>query len=295
MSNRAMSWAIDVAGLPFPTKGILMLLADCHNGSSGQCNPSLDWMQDKTGLKPRQIMNHLAKLEAAGLIERETTSHGRARGKSVFYHLKIGILGAASEPEKEQDEDGLDLQDNAGAIKCTCNKLPLHVHDIACALYKEEPEENRNSKPDFEEAWVLYKSSPLKANQTKKLAKAEWARAIKKAQPDLILKAIGQEVRDRTQPEGFVAPLPDMHRWLKNERWNDVEFKTDPKAAPVIDDWKKAARAYCDLNVWPVTLGPAPHEPECLAPVGILKGILKALGETDRRYLNIQRNTRKAA
>ena len=274
MSNRAMSWAIEVRGLPIASKAVLMLLADCHNGSTGQCNPSLDWLSERTGLKSRMLMSHLSKLEDSGLIERETSSHGRGRGKSVLYHLKIGILATKTKTKAKPKQ----VQDIACAKDYTCNLLPLQVQDIACAYNKEEPEENRKHNVSFEDAWNLYRSCKLKARQTKKLAKAQWPKAVKKADPETILKAIKREVSDRDNPKEFVPNLPDMHRWLRDERWQDVEAVT-PEQPKSLEDWKRAASDYCELGVWPVTLGPPPHQPGCKAPVGLLKTIAKRMQE----------------
>jgi len=130
----------------------------------------------------------------------------------------------------------------------------------------------------FDDAWNLYGSCKLKARQTKKLAKAQWSKAVKKADADTILKAIRREVEDRKDPKGFIPNLPDMHRWLRDERWQDVEAVT-PEQPKSLEDWKQAAADYCELGVWPVTLGPPPHQPGCKAPVGLLKTIAKRMQE----------------
>jgi len=130
----------------------------------------------------------------------------------------------------------------------------------------------------FDDAWNLYGSCKLKARQTKKLAKAQWSKAVKKADADTILKAIRREVEDRKDPKGFIPNLPDMHRWLRDERWQDVEAVT-PEQPKSLEDWKRAASDYCELGIWPVTLGPPPHQPGCKAPVGLLKTIAKRMQE----------------
>ena len=128
----------------------------------------------------------------------------------------------------------------------------------------------------FDDAWNLYGSCKLKARQTKKLAKAQWSKAVKKADADTILKAIRREVEDRKDPKGFIPNLPDRHRWLRDERWQDVEAVT-PEQPKSLEDWKQAAADYCELNIWPTDLGPAPHQPDCQAPVGLLKSIAKRM------------------
>lgn len=96
-----------------------------------------------------------------------------------------------------------------------------------------------NAPCQFEEAWKTYNASPLKARQTKKRAREAWSRAISKTDAGTIIAAIAKEVRARENCDGsgrnpatgeFVGSLPDMHRWLREERWNDVAID-----APLFD------------------------------------------------------------
>ena len=147
---------------------------------------------------------------------------------------------------------------------------PVNVVDTNLPEPSLEPSTKCETR--FEDAWNLYRSCKLKARQTKKLAKAQWPKAIKKADPEIIMSAIKREVSDRDNPKEFVPNLPDMHRWLRDERWQDVEAVT-PEQPRSLEDWKQAAADYCELGDWPVTLGPPPHQPGCKAPVGLLRTI----------------------
>lgn len=63
----------------------------------------------------------------------------------------------------------------------------------------------------------------MKVNQTKKPAKAQWPKAAARAGgEDRLIEAIKSEVRKRMKPQGFIANLPDMHRWLSQDRWQDA-------------------------------------------------------------------------
>ena len=273
MSNKAMSWAIEVRGLPINTKAVLMLLADCHNGGTGQCNPSMDWLEERSGLGERALQNHMKALEAAGLMEREYQYHGRGRGSSVAqFHLKIGILKAALEP-----------QENAPAKECARKFTSMDPQNGA-GSYKDEPERTGKSKVDFgifEEAWTLYQSCSLKASgQTKKKARDQWGKVVKATDPQDLLKAIRLAVEARRAPKDFIPPLPDMFRWLRDERYADVLREAKPRIVePSLEDWKVAARNYVDSlgNTWPAYLGDPPHYATCKAPDGILKGIRREL------------------
>lgn len=274
MSNRAMSWAIEIKTLPIATKAVLMLLADCHNGSTGQCHPSVEWLLDRTGLKARALQMHLKALEDAGLVEREYSFHGRGKGCSIEqYHLKIGITGAVKKPEME-------TQDIAPAKTCARKITSMEAQNIA-GPYKEEPEENRKSKgrnevsPVFQSAWELYLSCPVRASsQKKKPAAEQWAKAVKRAgSEDRLLKALRAAVDARTGAEGFVPSLPHMHRWLRDDCWADAEreFGAGEQAEVGLEAWRRAMRGFVDQGTWPAFLGPKPGEPDCRVPEGMIR------------------------
>lgn len=269
MSNRAMSWAVEIRTLPLTTKAVLMLLADCHNGSTGQCNPSMEWIQERTGLKPRALQLHFKLLEESGFMDRAYVHHGRGKGCSVEqFTLKIGIMAAKKAPPKEV----LEAQDNADAINCARKITSMEAQNIALP-YKEEPERTGTIKVDFEDAWKAYQSCKLKAGQTRKDAKAQWPKAVKRAgSPERILKAIQIAVAEKNAAEGFVPNLPDMFRWLQKDRWQDVEREAaEPVAAAVdITAWREAMRKFVDHGTWPAFLGPKPGEADCRVPEGLL-------------------------
>lgn len=271
MSYRAQDWAEHVTGLPWAAKGVLLLLANRHNGETDQCNPSEDWLCKRTELSGRAIRMHLKVLEDAKLIQRLYKHGGRAVGRSVAgFQLNMGITAAVNEPQNDVEIE----QDIATAGYCHGKNTSLPRQDIA-KPYKEEPERTGKDMSEirFEDAWALYKSSPLKAGQTKKLAKAAWPKAVERAgSPERILTAIRADVDARTNPEGFIAPLPDMHRWLKNERWEDAERETrpEPVAELPVESWREAMRKFVDHGTWPAFLGPKPGEEACRVPDGLL-------------------------
>lgn len=263
MSHAATSWAGNLEGLPVGAKLILMLLAECHNGKTGRCDPSMDWLCRKTGFKTRMLLRHIGTLEGMNLVERKTESLGRAKGKKTCFVLKIGTINEA-----------LQVHSDTGVLECTCNAGHLEVHSSTCALYKEEPEGTGNTKsdsPSFEDAWKTYQTCKLKAGQTKKLAKAQWPKAVKKAGgPERILKAIQTEVAARKNPDGFIANLPDMHRWLKNERWDDVESSVPARVSVeelTRDEWANTFRHYVESGTWLIPdISPPPNHPDCKGP-----------------------------
>jgi len=188
--------------------------------------------------------------------------------------------------ERQKAESKSDLRRSAGAkggaAKALNNKKSALANAIAKPCHLPEPEPKKEYKgrsaeasDQFEQAWKLYQSSPLRAkSQKKKTALAQWDRAVKRADPERILKAVGAAVEARSGPqprkfEDRFPSLPDMWRWLRDDCWADVERELAPIEPEVIESgtWDDAFRGYCVNSSWPrKLLGPSPHEPGCTAP-----------------------------
>ena len=70
MSHAATNWAIQQRGLKPAAKLVLWYLCDRHNPDYG-CFPSQDQLAADAEMSRSSLNNHLAELEAAGLIRRE--------------------------------------------------------------------------------------------------------------------------------------------------------------------------------------------------------------------------------
>lgn len=70
VSHAATNWAIQQRGLKPATKIVLWHLADCHNPAHG-CFPSQDYLSEQCELSRSSLNDHLAALEARGLIRRD--------------------------------------------------------------------------------------------------------------------------------------------------------------------------------------------------------------------------------
>ena len=69
MSNAALNWAFGL-NLKSGVKFILVALAD-YADEANSCYPSYEKLEQKTGIKKRTIVDHLANLERYGLVNRE--------------------------------------------------------------------------------------------------------------------------------------------------------------------------------------------------------------------------------
>ncbi|MEL6239020.1 MAG: helix-turn-helix domain-containing protein [Pseudomonadota bacterium] len=144
-----------------------------------------------------------------------------------------------------KDHRGCDAQGITGGV----TPRGSHLEDTPIKI----PHEHTSTDVSFEQAWKLYGSSPLKANQVKKTAKTAWATAMKKADPAIILKAIEAEVTKRkSKAKGeFIASLPAMHRWLNEERWDAfTEPEPDLLTQSAESDLDACFRKFAETGEW---------------------------------------------
>lgn len=88
----------------------------------------------------------------------------------------------------------------------------------------------------FERFWKLYLSAPVRAaSQSKPKALQQWNKIIRTEQPDSLLEALQSEIDvQHAAAGGFVSPLPDCFRWLRDERYATVS--DHPIPAGIIPD-----------------------------------------------------------
>lgn len=98
MSARATFWAWE-QDVPSSEKLVLLCLSDCHNGDTGQCNPSVSYISRKTNLNRKTVLNSLKLLHDKNLLTRTKVS-----GSSNFYYLSIGStnIGTGAVPNSVQ-------------------------------------------------------------------------------------------------------------------------------------------------------------------------------------------------
>lgn len=293
MSIHAMSWAIKVKGLPIATKAVLMMLADCHNGETGQCNPSVRYLMEITGLKERALQLHLKAIEEAGLMVRQYVFHGRGKGCSVEqYALKIGILGAVMEPK-----------DIAPAKECARKIRSMEPQNIAVS-YKEEPEKNQNTplppKADAkadrakvlaEDVWKLLPSRKRKLTTQAKVARAI-AKTLKAPEDgEALLNAARACYGDARNAEDGGQYAPAVVSWIADGVWRNWVPQVEPQQPLTEAEWATAMRHWVDTLEWLAGyMSPAPDEPGCLAPEKMLRHAAKLRPELAD---NINRNLLK--
>lgn len=301
MSIQAMAAVVEMRGVPTTQKMILLLLANAHNRHSGACFPDQQRLADEAEVNVRTVERGLKWLEERGYIKRETRHLGRGKGSET--HFELSFLHPTFCPVQLNAPDNDD--------KCTRHSRQLDPTPMSGEYRKPEsnrniPEENKGrtsstsdprlpdknlsdgelfetgegvekqeDHPEFDQAWKLYNSSPLKANQIRKKAEAAWKVAVRKVPARLILKAIADEVdrrvdfksrkaEGRAQRDEFVPPLPAMHRWLQDERFNDVldqlQSETEGETEGPEEILARRVKIFEQRGVWLKRWGDPPAE-----------------------------------
>lgn len=218
MSNKAMTWAID-CGVRGSHKLVLILLADCHNGSTGACFPAQQWIAEKGGIAKSTIQAVLNDLEEWGFITRETKALGRGKGSKTQFELHLDIfepqiIGPQNTGVRPTESSDLDPQ-NSGSP------------------YKDKPESEPEGTGSLGATCLMEKMWRAAPDMSRKRSSRKLVLAACKAQ----LKAgIPAEQIDSGWVAYLASPeamkeggkfVPALDRWIK-----DQKFEAWAEAAP---------------------------------------------------------------
>lgn len=186
-------------------------------------------------LSKDQIRGALDKLEKAGLIMRREGGKNRF-DRSLSYSWssmwEISQLDVGDNPALKWEKSQLRAGENPNSYKEDIENNEKKNDNVVSFDGDRESlsdTESPSAAKLFDRAWKLYNSTENKANQVKKTALAAWKRATKKTDPEIILAAIQAEVDARSNSEQWISALPQMQRWLKEERWESIETTTKPE------------------------------------------------------------------
>lgn len=84
MSSMATSWAFDAEDLNPPERLVLLLLADCHDPSTGVCETTDAWLGRRSNMDRDELHSALRTLFGLGLINGFDRS-----GECTQYFLNI--------------------------------------------------------------------------------------------------------------------------------------------------------------------------------------------------------------
>ena len=207
MSYQALSWALDVRGLPAASKLVLVQLANRHNPDLG-CFPSIKKISDDCEMCVRSVHRHLKFLESRNLIKKKSRfSNGRHTSNEYLLNLGVTDLlgGRVTNLHPPSDTGVTPINSNSKIII----KKSVHSDEYFDCLFNLWPKKER-----------------------KALAKDEFEKTI---QTDM---GLGDPIDDRyiiiKKAESFIETfspheirfVPQLHKWLKEKRWLDEITET---------------------------------------------------------------------
>lgn len=221
MSIQAVGAVIDLRGIPPTTKLVLALLANAHNGHTGQCNPDQSRLADEAGISKRSIQDHLGWLESNGYITRKVTELGRGGGKRTDFELTFLL------------RKNLPEQTNAPEAERQCSgSLAQLLRKQGSGAYKDKPEENRKEPEDagarddhdqtLKAIWDAGPPQSRERSSRKRLAEAvqKTLKARRDLTADRLLGAWLAFLRtpDARKDQGRFCP--GIHVWLNDNRFD---------------------------------------------------------------------------
>ena len=195
MSYQALSWALDVRGLPAPTKIVLIQLANRHNPDLG-CFPSIKKISDDCEMCVRSVHRHLKFLESRNLIKKKSRfSNGRQTSNE--YLLNIGVTdllgGRVQNCHPPSDTGVTPLNSNSNQII----KKSVHSDEYFDVLFNLWPKKER-----------------------KALAKDEFEKTIEFLDDRYVVLKKAESFIETFSPHE-IKFVPQLHKWLKEKRWLD--------------------------------------------------------------------------
>lgn len=294
MSVRAIAWALEQrVGSP-AGKMVLICLAN-YSDENGQCWPSQQAIMEETELSERSVRDWLAKLEAAGLVERRQRRRRDGSRTSDAYQLRLSQASGfrnseagtnrqevpADQPAKSAGMGETNRQEvpllpagGAGLTSFEPSQEPSLKKDLSETPVSDtsqpKPAKKRNDYPaDFEEAWRGY---PTSANMSKAEAFGEW-RKLDADDRALVMVSLAPF-------KAWCAKKPDydpphMCRYLKWRRFEGHAKAAKPASPVAIVEDEKCWRSRLDFgrprDQWFAHWGPMPGQPGCRVPPHLLE------------------------
>ena len=236
-----MTWAWE-QDLKTGAKLVLVAIAD-HSDGSGVCWPGHDLIAEKCGLSRQTVVEHIASLEAAGLLRSERTRAGARAGFTRYF------LNLESVPSKRPEEASVNV--GKADIECLENGQSMSGKPTLINVgisgssmsgfhppYKEEPKaieptplppkggvllavNGEQRRQWFEQ--VFWPTYPKRVNKAQAFAELERLRPDD-ALLDVIAKGLQHVLLAQGQAKAkgaFFPAWPDPHRWLRKRRWED--------------------------------------------------------------------------
>lgn len=211
---------------------VLVALADRYNDDTGVCWPSIKTISEEIGVSVPTVHKAIRSLEGAGLIARGNphwVSHLRPDRRPTVWTLNLDMV-KPEECGRETDNGVAEVLDRGEGVFTPHDERGKDVltqrgkgvlnDEVKTCLHK--PKENSNPEPKdldhpaddrFDEFWGTV---PRKVG--KGAARKAWAKAVKKADPQVIIEGMRRYRDDPNREDEFTA---HPSTWLNAERWDD--------------------------------------------------------------------------
>jgi len=226
------SWMEDLIADGTLSRGELavgMCLAFHKNLSSGQCNPSLDRIAKRTGMKVRNAQYALGRPEKKGRIKRHMGGHG-PRNSTQYELLRVQVNDARVQPPAAEGANP--AQHGCSELHPNLENTNLNHKGTVCADThnivleigggkEAQPPTDAEIDAGFEDFWSQY---PRAVDKGK--ARTEYRKAVKAGKATITqinhaAMLYGAARWDANQDHYTKTPAT----WLANECWGD-----DPRA-----------------------------------------------------------------
>ncbi len=286
MSWQASRWARDQRTGSAAAKVVLLVLAENAGAADASSILSVATLVERTELSKRAVIQHLAALEASGLIGRERRWDTQGHRAADLIRLLIGDSGQGA-PDAPRQAKSKVRETHQGEIpRCTTDTPKVHVvHSLSAGgaphIDKGLIEGlKKGSDPAFQKADVdaIWEITPRRGRE--RSSRKDIERALSSAvrrghSPADVLRGLKAYYagEDATKDDGRYAK--GCHVMIENDRWEAFAptVGDDEPARVPVDPWRSRVQAFADPSnrYWNATdWGPLPGKPGCKASAVIL-------------------------
>lgn len=269
-------------------KAVFSYMADRANDDGTGIWSSKGTIANEIEASRQGVINTIKGLVEDGLLI-EVGPRKCANGHTMEYSIdlkKVHELPFVTGKKDDMSKSGrVNEVDGDPSTECTS---PVNLVDTNHPEPPKEPSINVENLLD--EIWKVWSDAGRKRSHSREQLLKKLKTKTKGKDLREVLKAF--KVMAKTTDGNF---HPGIQVVLNSGQWQNWIGKDQSLEQPKsLDDWKQAASDYCELSVWPADLGPAPHQPGCEAPVGLLKTIANRM-KGHSWHQSIVRNIGEAA
>jgi hypothetical protein len=268
-----------------------MVIAEAVGAEDGACVLSVAALAERAELSRRSVIDHLAALEAAGLIRRSrrTNSFGHRVADDIALAMEPVDQGAGNAPGEAAKVQELHL--GAAAPRCRSRRPKVQMAHVLGAdpappidkgllegLFKgldaaQEPSAKAVRQADVEGLWAITPSTARRRSSRADIERALKAAVGRGHDPAAITRGLAAYYASDEATKAGGQYAKGCHRMIENDRWEAFAPPVIVTPDPPADPWRSRVRAFADPanRYWNrQDWGPAPDKPGCAVALGIL-------------------------